>query len=78
MYFDERDSSRTISEFFKKINDRKIDTQLALNPGTDLLRRFVRNKGDPLCDEFDLIKANRVLRKLGYPMVWNRLFLQKT
>ena len=29
-----------------------------LNPGTVLLRRFVINKGDPLCDEVDLIEAN--------------------
>ena len=29
-----------------------------LNPGTVLLRRFLRNKGDPLCDEVDLIEAN--------------------
>ena len=29
-----------------------------LNPGTVLLPRFVRNKGDPLCDEVDLIETN--------------------
>ena len=29
-----------------------------LNPGAVLLRKFVRNKGDPLCDEVELIEAN--------------------
>jgi len=29
-----------------------------LSPGTLLLRRFVRNKSDPLCDIVDLVEAN--------------------
>ena len=29
-----------------------------LNPGTVLLRRFVRTKSDPLCDEVELLEAN--------------------
>ena len=30
-----------------------------LSPGTVLLRRFVRNKSDPLCDIVDLVEANQ-------------------
>ena len=29
-----------------------------LNPGAVLLRKFVRNRGDPLCDKVELIEAN--------------------
>ena len=29
-----------------------------LSPGAVLLRRFVRNKGEPLCDPVELIEAN--------------------
>jgi len=29
-----------------------------LSPGTVLLRRFVRNKGEPMCDPVELIEAN--------------------
>ena len=29
-----------------------------LNPGAVLLRKFVRNKGDPFCDEVELIEAD--------------------
>ena len=29
-----------------------------LSPGTVLLRRFVRNKGEPLCDPVELVEAN--------------------
>ena len=38
-----------------------------LHSGPVLLRRFVRNKGDPLCDEVELLEANPNFAHIKYP-----------
>ena len=38
-----------------------------IQPGPILLRRFVRNKNEPLVDEVDLIEANPSFAKIRYP-----------
>jgi len=38
-----------------------------VNPGTVLLRRHVRNKDDPLCDEVGLIDANPSFARVRFP-----------
>jgi len=38
-----------------------------LNPGIALIRKFVRNKWDPLCDEVDLIEANPSFARVRFP-----------
>ena len=38
-----------------------------VNPWTVLLRRHVRNKGDPLCDEVDLVDANPSFARVRLP-----------
>jgi len=39
-----------------------------VNPGTVLLRRHVRHKNDPLCDEVDLIDANHSFVRVRFQM----------
>ena len=38
-----------------------------LQPGPALLRRFVRNKADPLCDEIEHLEANPNFAYIRYP-----------
>ncbi|XP_076805037.1 uncharacterized protein LOC143448952 [Clavelina lepadiformis] len=38
-----------------------------LNQGTVLLRRFVRNKGDPVCDPVELMMVNPTFARVKYP-----------
>ena len=38
-----------------------------LNQSTVLLRRFVRNKDDPLCDPVELFSANPTYARIKYP-----------
>ena len=47
----------------RSINDMALPSWL-LTPGTVLLRRHVRNKGDPFCDPVELVEANST-----YPVV---------
>ena len=50
----------------KALNGTALPSWL-LTPGTVLLRRHVRNKGDPFCDQVELVEGNATYSTIRFP-----------